>query len=220
MFIAQEVNKPWSWLLGFWECFVSGRCLHLKQYIPSCALSHQVNPSLKIGCCIICVFNAGYFEEFCKTLCSNSYDLTVYYMAWYNLKPQFRCMKYISIVLSAYDYTPGTSIHALNLASAVACPGFCRTPRLILGTRAENVTGDFCSALVVKMGSDQSFTTGWTLEHEFLCFGVSSMCQRQMGNSSEPAQCFTPLAQQGAFHFSPFEQRSQRLEAKDGNLKL
>lgn len=137
------------WLLGM---IFAGRCLHLKQDIPSYALSHQVNPSFKIGCCIICVFNAGYFEEFCKTLCSNSYDLTVYYMECYNLNPRFRCMKYISIALSAYYYTPGTSIHATKMASVVACPGFCRAPRMIFGTRAEKITGDFCSALVVKMG--------------------------------------------------------------------
>lgn len=80
-------------------------------------------------------------------------------MECYNLKPQFRGLKYMSIVLSAYYYTPGTSIHAVKMPSAAACPGFCRTPRLILGTRAENVTGDFCPALVGKMGFDQSFTT-------------------------------------------------------------
>lgn len=96
------------WLLGM---LFSGRCLHLKQYIPSCALSHQVNPSLKIGCCIMCVFNAGYFEEFCKTFCSNRYDLTVYYMECYNLNPQFRCMKYIihdsfSILLYSCNFHP------------------------------------------------------------------------------------------------------------------
>lgn len=84
----------------------------------------------------MCVFNAGYFEEFCKTLCSNSYDLSVYYMECYNLNPQFRCMRYISIVLSVCYYTPGTSIHAVKMASVVAGPGFYRTPRMILGTRA------------------------------------------------------------------------------------
>lgn len=147
VFIAQEVNKPGRWLFGFWECFFSGRCLHLKQEIPSCVLSHQVNPSLKIGCCIICVFNAGYFEEFCKTLCSNSSDLTVCYMECYNLNPQFRCMKYR--VLSACYYTPGTSIHATKMPSVVARPGFEWS-----WVQEQKRTGNFCTALVVRMGFD------------------------------------------------------------------
>lgn len=180
----------------------SGRCLHLKQYLPSCALSHQVNPSLKIGCCIICVFNASYFEEFCKTLCSSSYDLTVYYTESYHLHAQFMHEIHIhssfSMLLFSWNFHPCNK-------NGFSC---CRAPRMILA--AEQRREQEISALPWwwrwVLISHQNLPQAQHFEHKFLCFvDVSSVCSKTNGKYFWTCPVLlTPLAEQGAFHFSPF----------------